>query len=131
MKIRHVYSKGLITNAKEEQNNKQRQFSADSFFRQLSSRNDFVNNNAIFVIINVHVAKQTNQYSKGEIKTVFEWFRIDSKILHIVRFIQEHFDFDASKYNLRNEDNNVIYRDLNETIPNQDRIIFSYELEKG
>ena len=72
MKIRHVYSKGLITNAKEEQNNKQRQFSADSFFRQLSSRNDFVNNNAMYMLLNKQintVKAKSKQFSNGFVLT--------------------------------------------------------------
>lgn len=129
MKIRHIYHPGLIVHTEKEQSIKYHQFLDDSFFRQLSSRNDFVNNNSIFVIVNVHIPKQTNQYHRDEIKTVFEWFRTDSKILHIIQFIREHFDFDISKYILRNEDDNKIFKDVNEALPTKERIIFSFKKE--
>lgn len=131
MKIRHIYHQDLISHKEKEQNLQRNQLLANSFFQQLSSRNDFVTNNSIFVIVNVHFKKQTNKYSKDDIKTVFEWFRHNSKIIHVIQFIREHFDFDNSKYILKNEDNHYIFRNLDEALPIQDRIIFSYEKEEA
>ena len=130
MKIRHVYHPGLITHCEEVQIKEQRQFLPNSFFHQLSSRDDFVNDNSIFVIINVHIQKPSSQYNKTRIQTIFEWFRQGSRINHIIQYIHEHFDFDTSKYVLRNEDNNKIYRDTNEILPKKDRYIFSFERDE-
>lgn len=120
MKIRHVYHQGLIKHPDEEQISKQRQFQTDSFFRQLASRDEFINN-SIFVIINVH--------NRAKIQTIFEWFKRDSCISHVLQFINEYFDFDTSKYVLRNEDNDEICQDTKKVLPNKDRIIFSFERE--